>query len=78
MIYKEEIQTLSAEVKPLSDLLQYQEGSIVSRVLLKNKGKFRVTILPFHPSHPEGFHHCLLEYLSQKAASMVSEKAFHA
>lgn len=27
-----------AEVKQLIDLLQYQEGSIVSRVLLKNKG----------------------------------------
>src|SRR5256885_9133034 len=28
----------SAEVKQLVDLLQYQDGSIVSRVLLKNKG----------------------------------------
>lgn len=28
----------SAEVIPLADLLQYQDGSIVSRVLLKNKG----------------------------------------
>ena len=28
----------SAEVKQLSDLLQYQDGAIVSRVLLKNKG----------------------------------------
>ena len=27
-----------AEVKRLLDLLQYQDGSIVSRVLLKNKG----------------------------------------
>ncbi len=27
-----------AEVKRLVDLLQYQEGSVVSRVLLKNKG----------------------------------------
>ena len=27
-----------AEVKQLVDLLQYQDGSIVSRVLLKNKG----------------------------------------
>jgi quercetin dioxygenase-like cupin family protein len=28
----------SAEVKRLSGLLQYQDGAIVSRVLLKNKG----------------------------------------
>jgi quercetin dioxygenase-like cupin family protein len=28
----------SAEVKQLSDLLQYQDGAIVSRVMLKNKG----------------------------------------
>jgi hypothetical protein len=35
---KEQIQTLSAEVIPLGELLQYQDGSIVSRVLLKNKG----------------------------------------
>ena len=34
----EQIQPLSAEVKALTDLLQYQDGSIVSRVLLKNKG----------------------------------------
>jgi quercetin dioxygenase-like cupin family protein len=30
--------TTSVEVKQLSELLQYQDGSIVSRVLLKNKG----------------------------------------
>ena len=30
--------TVTAEVKQLAGLLQYQEGSIVSRVLLKNKG----------------------------------------
>lgn len=30
--------TMTAEVKQLSELLQYQDGSIVSRVLLKNKG----------------------------------------
>jgi hypothetical protein len=29
---KEQIQTLSAEVKPLGELLQYQDRSIVSRV----------------------------------------------
>lgn len=28
----------TGEVKQLSELLQYQDGSIVSRVLLKNKG----------------------------------------
>ena len=34
----EQLQPLSAEVKLLTDLLKYQDGSIVSRVLLKNKG----------------------------------------
>lgn len=31
-------EALNGEVKSLSELLQYQDGSIVSRVLLKNKG----------------------------------------
>jgi quercetin dioxygenase-like cupin family protein len=35
-----------AEVKRLVDLLQYQDGSIVSRVLLKNKGG-TVTLFAF-------------------------------
>lgn len=35
-----------AEVKHLTDLLQYQEASIVSRVLLKNKGG-TVTLFAF-------------------------------
>jgi quercetin dioxygenase-like cupin family protein len=34
------------EVKKLSDLLQYQEGAVVSRVLLKNKGG-TVTLFAF-------------------------------
>jgi len=42
----EQIQPLSAEVKLLTDLLQYQDGSIVSRVLLKNKGG-TVTLFAF-------------------------------
>lgn len=46
MIDNVEIQTLSAEVKPLSELLQYQHGSVVSRVLLKNKGG-TVTLFAF-------------------------------
>ena len=37
---------MSAEVKPLRELLQYQDGSIVSRVLLKNKGG-TVTLFAF-------------------------------
>jgi quercetin dioxygenase-like cupin family protein len=41
-----QIQTLSVEVKPLDKLLQYQDGSIVSRVLLKNKGG-TVTLFAF-------------------------------
>ena len=36
----------SAEVKQLVDMLQYQDGSIVSRVLLKNKGG-TVTLFAF-------------------------------
>ena len=36
----------SAEVKQLVDFLQYQDGSIVSRVLLKNKGG-TVTLFAF-------------------------------
>jgi quercetin dioxygenase-like cupin family protein len=43
---KEQIQTLSTEVKSLIELLQYQDGSIVSRVLLKNKGG-TVTLFAF-------------------------------
>ena len=35
---KDQASTTTVEVKQLSDLLQYQDGSIVSRVLLKNKG----------------------------------------
>jgi quercetin dioxygenase-like cupin family protein len=42
----EQTQSLSAEVKPLTELLQYQDGSIVSRVLLKNKGG-TVTLFAF-------------------------------
>src|SRR6202521_3838297 len=41
-----QVQTLSAEVKPLGELLEYQDGSIVSRVLLKNKGG-TVTLFAF-------------------------------
>ena len=42
---KEQIQT-STEVKPLGELLEYQDSSIVSRVLLKNKGG-TVTLFAF-------------------------------
>ena len=47
-IMNEQTQTVvqSAEVKQLVDLLQYQEGSIVSRVMLKNKGG-TVTLFAF-------------------------------
>ena len=43
---KNQTQTLSTEVRPLAELLQYQDGAIVSRVLLKNKGG-TVTIFAF-------------------------------
>ena len=39
-------QITESEVKPLGELLQYQDGSIVSRVLLKNKGG-TVTLFAF-------------------------------
>ena len=42
----EENQPAKPEVKQLIDLLQYQDGSIVSRVLLKNKGG-TVTLFAF-------------------------------
>jgi quercetin dioxygenase-like cupin family protein len=42
----EQTQTLSPEAKPLGELLQYQNGSVVSRVLLKNKGG-TVTLFAF-------------------------------
>lgn len=42
----EENQATKPEVKQLIDLLQYQDGSIVSRVLLKNKGG-TVTLFAF-------------------------------
>src|SRR6185369_12047536 len=41
-----QVKTLRAEVKPLVELLQYQDGAIVSRVLLKNKGG-AVTLFAF-------------------------------
>jgi quercetin dioxygenase-like cupin family protein len=40
------VPTLNAEVRPLIELLQYQDNSIVSRVLLKNKGG-TVTLFAF-------------------------------
>jgi quercetin dioxygenase-like cupin family protein len=43
---KEQAQASSAEVKPLAELVQYQDGSIVSHVLLKNKGG-TVTLFAF-------------------------------
>jgi quercetin dioxygenase-like cupin family protein len=46
MMSDEQTQTPSPEVKPLSELLQYQDGAIVSRVLLKNKGG-TVTLFAF-------------------------------
>ena len=45
----EQIQTVNPEVKPLGELLQYQDGSIVSRMLLKNKGG-TVTLFAFDQS----------------------------
>ncbi|MEP6922553.1 MAG: cupin domain-containing protein [bacterium] len=43
---QEQIEEILAEVKPLAGMLQYQDGSVVSRVLLKNKGG-TVTLFAF-------------------------------
>jgi len=43
---KEQVEASSAEVKPLAELVQYQDGSIVSHALLKNKGG-TVTLFAF-------------------------------
>lgn len=43
---KNSISTSNAEVQQLSELLQYQDGSVVSRVLLKNQGG-TVTLFAF-------------------------------
>ena len=43
---KVQVQASSAEVKPLAELVQYKDGSIVSHVLLKNKGG-TVTLFAF-------------------------------
>ena len=43
---EEQIETTSAKVESLGELLKYQDGSIVSRVLLKNNGG-TVTLFAF-------------------------------
>jgi quercetin dioxygenase-like cupin family protein len=43
---EEQIETTSAKVESLGELLEYQDSSIVSRVLLKNKGG-TVTLFAF-------------------------------
>ena len=46
MSEQDQVPVKTAEVKQLAELLQYQAGSIVSRVLLKNKGG-TVTLFAF-------------------------------
>jgi quercetin dioxygenase-like cupin family protein len=46
MSEQDQVSVKNDEVKQLVDLLQYQDGSIVSRVLLKNKGG-TVTLFAF-------------------------------
>lgn len=43
---KEQIETMGAKVESLGELLEYQDSSIVSRVLLKNNGG-NVTLFAF-------------------------------
>jgi len=69
----------SAEVKPLLELLQYQDGSIVSRVLLKNNGG-TVTLFAF--DHGEGLSEhtapfeALVFILDGEAAVEIAGKAY--
>ena len=69
----------SAEVKPLLELLQYQDGSIVSRVLLKNNGG-TVTLFAF--DHGEGLREhtapfeALVFILDGEAAVEIAGKAY--
>ena len=43
---KDQMETMGAKVETLGELLKYQDGAIVSRVLLKNKGG-TVTLFAF-------------------------------
>jgi quercetin dioxygenase-like cupin family protein len=54
--------TQVAEVRPLGEMLQYQEASIVSRVLLKNKGG-TVTLFAFDQGEGLSEHTALFDAL---------------
>ena len=67
------------EVKQLVDLLQYQDGSIVSRVLLKNKGG-TVTLFAFDAGEGLSEHtapfDALVHVLDGEVAIRISGKPF--
>jgi quercetin dioxygenase-like cupin family protein len=67
------------EVQPLEELLQYQDGSIVSRVLLKNKGG-TVTLFAFDQEEGLSEHtapfDALVVVLDGKAYIEISGKGY--
>ena len=69
------------EVKKLSDLLQYQEGAVVSRVLLKNKGG-TVTLFAFDEGEELSEHtapfDALVFVLDGEAQIEIDGEEFHA
>ena len=69
----------SAEVKKLSGLLQYQDGAIVSRVLLKNKGG-TVTMFAFDGGEGLSEHtapfHALVVVTEGEAEIEISGESF--
>jgi len=76
---EEQIETTSAKVKPLSELLEYQESSIVSRVLLKNKGG-TVTLFAFDQGEGLSEHtapfEALVFVIDGKAEVKIAGKAY--
>lgn len=77
---KEQIQTLSPEVKPLVELLQYQDDSIVSRVLLKNQGG-SVTLFAFEQGEGLSEHtapfEALVYVVDGEAEVEIAGQAYH-
>ena len=71
--------TRTIEVKQLSELLQYQDGSIVSRVLLKNKGG-SATLFAFAEGEGLSEHtapfDALVVALDGEAAIQIAEETF--
>jgi quercetin dioxygenase-like cupin family protein len=73
-------ETRAAEVRELGELLQYQDGSIVSRVLLKNKGG-TVTLFAFGRGEGLSEHtapfDALVVAVDGEADIKIAEEAYH-